>query len=1039
MQFIVFILLINISSVLAEKNSQRLVTEQPGIAVSGKVSDKTGNPLPGTTVVVKGTTIGVITDANGSFSLSVPETARILVFSFIGYKTEEVPVEKGKVYNIALAEDVHGVEEVVIVGYGTQNKATITGAISQVESTALIQTPASNVSNALVGRISGLLTTQTSGAPGFDQTNLRIRGVGTFTGLDAPLIMVDGVEAQSFNNIDPNEIETVSILKDASATAVYGVRGANGVLLITTKRGIVGKPQVSFSAQYALSRIAESQDFLGSPEWAEGYNLASAYDSYVTGVFDKKYSDADIQKYRDQSDPLFYPDVNWVDLVLKKVTTQSQYNFNINGGSDKSRYFISAGFLTKGGLFNEDVFDSGYDESIGLKRFNFRSNFDFDITKRLKLKVNFSSQIENLKGNYNPTTVQGYGQVLANLFTAPPNVSPGVWDGKIVNLTTQAGQFYQNPLPGIYGGWPFKKHNYNYLTGVMRLDYQLDFLLKGLSAHGMISYQNYNRVIKTVSRTLVTYLAFPISGGGYGLGPQVDESAFAFGEETAYTRREDFEAGLDYNRKFGDHSVTGLLLYNQSKEYPGPSLSIPRGYQGLIGRVTYDYRKRYMAEFNFGYNGTENFAVGHRFGFFPAFSAGYVISDEPFFPKNNVITYVKLRGSYGEVGNDKIGGTRFLYNPTSYVYGGYNDYALGIPGLNIARYQGAGEGTLGNPNVTWERAKKLDAGIDLVIFKNLKATVDYFHEKRDNILATPGTIPMITGTTFPAFNFGKMENWGIDGEVSFNSSYKELNYWARLIFTITDNRVIYKDEAQRPYSYLQSTGLRNGQYFGLLENGYYNTWDEVIDAYRPVSSFSNNRIQPGDFRYKDINGDGIINYDDQIPTGYAPFPNNSFGLSFGGNYKGFDVSVLFQLSTNYSHQAIKTYQKGWLESNGSTHSFVLDDSWTYEKYLAGEHISMPRVGIVQTSAHNYQTNTKWIENSAYLRLKNMEVGYSLPKRLLTKWSRLESVRIYANGYNLLNFDKLLPGEDPEVPTWDPANNEPYPIIATYNFGLNVKF
>lgn len=1006
-------------------------------AVSGTVKDESGAPIIGATIMIKGTSAGTVTDINGNFTLqNVPQGA-ILTVTYIGMASQEIAYTGSPRLDIVLQEGVLALDEVVVVGYGSQQKATVTGAVAAIENKGLLQTPVANLSNAMVGRVSGLLTTQASGAPGYDENTIRIRGVGTFTGNSAPLIMVDGIEAQTFNNIDPNEIESISILKDASATAVYGVKGANGVLLITTKRGSAGKPQISFTSQTAISTVAEPRTYMRSPEWAKGHTEATAYDSYVAGTFNPKYTEEDIQKYRDQSDPLFYPDINWVDWVLKPHTSQSQYNFNISGGQQLVKYFISLGYLNQGGLFNGDIYDTGYDEEIGYNRFNFRSNFDFDITKRLKAKVNFSSQVEHFKGNPSPSgSASNYGNYLVKLYTAPPNISPGVWDGKIVNLSTQAGQFYQNPLNRFFG-LPFQRSNSNYLTGMIRVDYEMDFITKGLSAHGTLSYQNRNSASETISKTLVEYLVFPIEGGTYGMGPQQDEGPFGFSESTSFNRREDLEVGLNYNRKFGNHTFTGLLLYNQSKSYPG-SLGIPVGTQGLVGRVTYNYKRRYMAEYNFGYNGTENFAPGKRFGYFPAYSLGWVVSEEPFYPDNKIITYLKLRGSFGEVGNDRIGGARFLYNPSAYTYGGVSNYAFGIWGLDKLNYTGAGEGTLGNPSLTWERAKKLDVGADINIGKSIRASIDYFKENRDNILANPGTVPFVVGTNFPAFNFGKMDNWGFDGEIGFNSKVGELNYWLKYIFTFTDNKIIYRDEPMRAYAYLMETGQRNGQYFGLLEQGYYNTWDEVIEAYRPASSYNSNKIQPGDFKYKDINGDGIINNDDFIPIGYSSFPGRSFGFSFGGEYKGFDLSVLFQAASNYSHAATKTFMRGWPDGNGSTLSFIYDEAWTYEKYLSGAEINMPRLGINHQYLHNFSRNTRWVENSSYVRLKNIEIGYSLPSGLLKKVG-LGSARIYVNGYNLLTFSKLHPGEDPETPTWNDSDNEPYPLMKTFNGGINIKF
>lgn len=993
------------------------------------------DPIPGVNVVEEGTTNGIITDFNGKYSINAKKGS-VLVFSFIGMTSKKVQIGDDSVINISLVPDVVALDEVVAIGYGSQTKASITGAISAVESNVLLQSPVSNISNALVGRVSGLLTIQESGAPGDDGTTLRIRGVGTFTGNTEPLVMIDGIETQNYNNLDPNEIENISILKDASATAVYGVRGANGVLLITTKRGSVGKPKVSFSAQSAMSMLASERQYMNSGDWAKGYNEALRYDSYIGGSYIPRFSEVDIQHYVDQDSPLFYPNVDWAKLMLKPSTNQSQYNLNIRGGTDRLKYFISAGYFTQGGMFDEKLYDRGFDNSIGYDRYNFRSNFDFNISKRLTAKVNLSAQIDQQTGNVNSGEAWGY--VVSKIFVCPPTYSPGIYDGKVVNLPSQMGSNLFNPLSLLFGG-PWERSANNYLNGTLRFDYSLDFILKGLSAHGTFSYQNRNGATARISKTLVEYLAFATEGGGYGLGPMTDDAPMIFSESTSFNRREDAEVGLDYKRKLGQHSVTGLLLYNQSKEFPGPSLSIPRGYQGLVGRATYDYKKRYMAEFDFGYNGTENFAVGKRFGFFPAYSLGWVLSEESFFPKT-VVSYLKFRGSYGEVGNDRIGGTRFLYNPSTYVYGGLNNYYFGMIGVNSNSYQGSGEGTLGNPGLTWERSKKLNVGFDLTLLKNIKIAVDYFEEKRDNILSNPGTVPNIVGSDFPPFNFGRMSNHGIDGEISYNGKSGKLNYWLKGVFTITDNVIEYMDESERPYEYQQRTGQRYQQTFGLVAESIYNTWDEVIDANRPMSQYSNNRIQPGDFRYKDVNGDGIINDDDQVPVGYSPFPGRSFGLSLGGDFKRFDLSVLISAASDYTKRTSHTINRGWGASAGitSTMPHVYERAWTQEKYLAGIESDFPRIAATNTSNHNYVSNTMWNENSSYVRLKNVEIGYTLTPTLLKKWG-IGSVRVYANASNIITWDKLFPGEDPEIPTYNTSNNEPYPIVMTINSGININF
>ena len=1004
--------------------------------VSGIVLDERGEPVIGASVLIPESNISVITDLNGKFTVDAPIDSKIHI-SYIGYESQEQKIKESSNLRISLSENPKNLNEVVVVGYGRQKKATITGAIASVESEKLLQSPVANISNALVGRVSGLLSTQASGAPGIDGSTLRIRGIGTFSGTSDPLVIVDGIEVQNYNNIDPNEIDNISVLKDASATAVYGVRGANGVVIITTKRGKVGKPQISYTSQFAVSTFANIRHYAGSAEYAAGYNEALKYDSYLTGVYQPKYSESDIQHYKSGDDPLFYPNTDWVKVLFKPYTTQTQHNLNVSGGTEKVKYFLSFGYFDQGGLYNEKAYNPGYDAKNEYTRYNFRSNFDFNITKRLTAKFNISTQIEEIKGIVGDrgANTQSPGFLMASIFAAPPTLSPGIWDGKIVNTVTTG--FYTNPFGAIFGNGMSKNYN-NSINGLLRFNYDLDFLTKGLSTHLQIAYQNLNSVSSMYLKPVIQYWAINLGGGDYVLAPQNQDSPYTYSETYGKRRKQDAEFGLDYSRTIGDHNIGGLLIYTQTKTYdPNLAFLVPNGYQGLVGRVTYDYKRRYLAEFNAGYNGTENFAPGKRFGFFPACSLGWVVSEEPLFPKNDIVSFLKFRGSYGEVGNDKIGGDRFLYRPTSYEYSGV--YYFGEVGSTYSPYNRSNEGKIGNPDVSWERAKKLDVGLDLSMFKDkLRITLDYFNEKRDNILANRGTIPNIIGATLPAYNFGRMENGGWDGEINYYGKVgNSFNYWIKGILTLTHNVILFQDEVKRTYAYQSQTNQRYGQVFGFIAEGVYNTWQEVNDANRPVSSFNSNKIQPGDFKYKDVNGDGIIDQFDMVPIGYSAFPEKTFGFSFGFDYKGFDVSVLFQGATDYSHLTSKKFNRGWQE-DGSAVSFLLDRSWTWEKYAAGIATDFPHISSSASQNNNYQTNTFWLEDASFLRLKNIEIGYTFKSGLINKLG-LSSVRIYLTGNNIYTWDKLLPGEDPDIPTYDAANNEPYPITKTFNGGLSVKF
>lgn len=1020
----------------------------PRIPVSGTVTDAAGDPVIGATVMLKGEAGGTATDVDGKFALTAKLPATITV-SFIGMQPVSVKVTEGGVIpTIVMHENAVAMEEVVVVGYGQQRKATVTGAISQVQTKELLQSSQANVSNALVGRLSGLLAVQKSGEPGNDQSTLRIRGVGTFasggdTDLSAPLVMVDGIETPNFNSIDPNEIENISILKDASATAVYGVRGANGVILITTKRGQNQRPKVSFSTNFAIGSFTNLREQMNAYDYALAFNESRRYDGYLTGNYAPRYSDEDIQLYKDHSDPIFHPDTDWIDMIFRKHSLQTQHNVNITGGTERVKYFASVGVFTQDGMYNHTDLIDGMDSQVKYNRFNFRTNFDFKVTSFLDIKLNVSDQLENHRG---PTQNAEY--ILANAFAHPPTSGPGIVDGKIIENLDGEYNFISNPMRILLIDDGVTKQYRNQLNVSTRVNLDLGQWVEGLGGHVTISYQNFSSHRARYYKEAVTYMAKGTKDDPVFL-PQGHDGAISASESTGKNRKTYFEGGIDYNRKFGSHELGVLALYNQSK-YHDPALAylVPNAYQGIVGRVTYNYGNRYLVEFNAGYNGTENFRAGKRFGFFPAYSLGWVASSESFFPQTPWVTFLKIRGSYGEVGNDKIGGERFLYRPTSYVYNSSvnnyaydvtnNQYFFGTVGSNYTFYRTSSEGKLGNPDLTWERAKKLNAGFDIHFWNDkIHLTADYFHESRNDILTNRSSVPTIIGASMPAYNLGRMVNWGFDGEISYFDHVGDVNYWVKGTFTFARNKIKYMDEAEKRYAYQSSTGQRYHQCFGLIAEGFYNTWEEVNDPNRPVSMWNNNKIQPGDVKYKDVNGDGRIDNYDSVPIGYSDFPEISYGISFGGNWKGFDASILFQGASHVSFNASKKSKRGFQE-DGSTVSYLKDYSWTPERYESGAEIKFPHLSADASQTHNYVNSTLWIRDASYLRLKNVEVGYTIPSTILKKLG-LQTTRIYVNATNLVTWSGLFPGEDPEIPTYSDADYEPYPIMKTVNFGLTLSF
>ena len=1031
----------NLVSFLGKKSLESPQMNLPAVIIETVVkgvvtADESGEKLPGVSIAIKGTSKGTITNVDGSYQLTVPNAQSILVFSFIGYLPVEVKVGDQKIINVGLKADTKALEEVVVVGFGTQKKINATGAISTIGTKELVQSPVANISNSLVGRMTGLFATQSGGEPGNDASKIRIRGVGTFSGNTDPLTLVDGIQVDNYNNIDPNEIESVTILKDASSTAVYGIRGANGVLIITTKRGKTGPPKISYTFNQGFNSFTDMRQMMNSYDYANNFNQALKNDTYVTGAtYVPRYSDLDLELYANGQDPIFHPSMDWADVMFKKVSTQSQHNVSISGGQNKVRYFVSAGFFNQEGLFKDtkDITDAFSPQSV-YRRYNIRSNFNFELTKRLKMSLDLSSQTETRSGNNNSTTER----VVGDVFRASPLSTPGIVDGKIVNIFTgsQNNPYVSLLYPNAAGG--LRRSYRNYLNGNLRMDYDLGDVTKGLAVHGNVAIQTYNDQQITNSKTLITYLAVKLPDGTVNYVPSTTEAQFNFSQTGTYNRRITAEFGIDYKRSFGKHNVTGLLLYNQQKTFdPALAFLIPKGYQSFVGRATYDYDGRYLAEVNVGYNGTENFAPGKRFGLFPAYSLGWVASQESFFPKNGFVTLLKIRGSYGEVGNDNIGGTRFLFRPTSYSTAG-NMYYFGNVGSTYAGFTGIREGATGNPDVTWERAVKQNIGLEMAFWKDkIKFTGDVFSEKRSDILATPQTISSITGISQPASNLGKMENKGYEFDITYIDNVGDLGYRVSANYSFARNKVLFRDEVPNRYAYQNRTGQRLGQNFGLIAEGLYNSWEEVNDPARPVYSYQNNKVQPGDIKFKDFNGDGVVDGFDAVPIGFSNLPEKTFGASLGLNYKGFDISVLFQGVGNVSHYYTR-FQKGtgFGQAPPEGSAAYMNESWTQERYDAGLPIRFPRFSV--NSNPNHEGSSYWLADASYVRIKNAEIGYKFTEGILKRLG-ISTCRVYVNANNLFTWKHVYAGIDPENTSTGDTNTEPYPLVRTINAGLNVTF
>ena len=1064
--------------------------------VSGVVQDDNGDPLYGAFVVEKGTTNGVSTDIDGKFSIVAPADA-VLEFQFIGYLTQEIQLTASEqLLLVQMETDANLMEEVVVTAFATQKKINVTGAISAVNGTDLVASPVANISNALIGNTPGVSGLQTSGEPGRNQSNIYVRGISTY-GESTPLIIIDGVEQASeqafsaFNAMDANEIASISVLKDASSTAVYGVRGANGVIIVTTKRGQVGKPVISASANFGLTSASNLQEGTTAYEYALFRNEAirNEQNAYAgnEGLSAYIYDDYDLWKFKNNRDftpqevdamthlsdaqkeqlknspALYYASRNLYKEQFSKVAPQYQANVNISGGTDKVKYFVSFGYFRQEGITNAVEYYGSNTGSV-FNRYNFRSNFDINVTDNLKITINSAGQFGETTGPGNsadPYDLSSrYKIIMQYIYDANPFISPGIVDGKLIRGFAGISGSVQNPLSGKTNSSIGEQNAlYNLLISgsgtifnslldnSIKLEHTMDYLLPNLRAYATVSYQdNYNRYVKytpsipsyTVQRNAENPNILEFFGGSMGSG--------SF-DSWGYSNWNKFyvDAGMDWFESYGKHNVSALLLAKASKyTMPSDSYNVASGIMGFVGRVTYNYDDRYMAEVNVGYNGTEQFAEGKRFGLFPAISAGWVPTAEEWFPKNEIFTFMKLRASYGEVGNDRLGAARrYYYLPNTY-YLNQTGYYLGNSDGSSANtyFSGATEGVLGNPDITWERARKYDVGVETKFFSDrLSVDFDYFYEKRDNILTTLGTIPAIYGVSsnaVPPANVGITENKGYELVLGWQDTVGDFTYSIGGDLSWSRNKIIYKAEANNPYPWMNQTGHAIGQRFGLVSDGLFNTQDEL--ANRPYNTYTSNQATLGDIRYKDLDGDGLINQNDVAPIGFPNYAQYHFNVKLHLAWKGLDLRMLLTGSANGSYYLNSGYTIPFFKNAGNAWKWQYDGRWTAEKYAAGEKITYPRAAYAATSSHNnYLTSDYWMVSTNHFKLKNVELGYTFNvKKGVLSQLNVQSLRLFMNANNIYTFKNALTpyGIDPE--TTD-GSTYLYPLTRVFTFGVNLRF
>ena len=1023
------------------------------LRVQGRVLDELGEGLIGAGVVIQGTNTGTITDMDGNFSLSVPQGAT-LEFSCVGYKTLAIQATARMTVN--MEPDTDALDESVVIAYGQQKKVTITGAVSAVSGEGLMKSPVPNVANALQGNLPGVSAVQPSGMPGADDPVIRIRGVGSLNSAE-PLVLVDGVE-RSFAQLDANEIESISVLKDASATAVFGVRGANGVILVTTKRGTTGKASVTASANAAVQTISKFIDFADSYTYGKMWNYTAITDALPMSQWPASptisdytpYADTGIRFSQDVMEhfrlgdmPTTFPNMDWIKYIMNDAAWQEQANVNVNGGTERVRYFVSAGFLNQDSLFK--TFTGNKNETFSFQRLNYRANLDIDVSKRSQVSITLGGRMQNRN-----TMGGGEGFLFRYLQGATPYAGSGIDEqGRhIISDETIVGQFDRDALSNYYN-LGYQNESTNVLNFDIQYKLDLGFITKGLDFKVKASYNSEYTARKNRQNgygTGLTYVATIVDGQEV-LRKENITWPLPYNESRGGSRNWYTEASFNYNRKFGQHNFGALLLYNQSKTYyPWDSnnslyQSIPKGYVGLVGRVTYDYATKYLLDFNIGRNGSENFAPGKRYGTFPSISVGWIPSMEPWWqPISKVVSYLKLRGSYGIVGNDNTNGARFLYLPGAWqFYTGATTVNPQRRGANFGTsggwLQAVKELTAGNPNVTWETAQKINVGMDVTFFSKLHAYVDFFWEDRKDILVSnANTLSAVTSLPSSYVNQGRVKNHGFEISLNWEDRIGDVHYNISPNVSFARNKVIEMLEVPPMYSYLSRTGLPVGQRFGyeLFEFYQPGTEERYQAAYGKPMPDQNIALKYGDCVYVDLNDDGIIDQNDQQPIGYTDNPELTFSLNTGLHYKGLDFSMLWTGADRVS----RTLNGYFRDQFGSTNTsaltqWVADNSWTEDNPNA----ILPRISFTNR-VHNNHDSRAWMINSRYIRLKNVELGYTFNKPKFMPF--FNYIRLFASGQNLLTFSKF-DGNDPEAPGSGLDFGVRYPMTRVVNMGVQVNF
>lgn len=1009
------------------------VWAQKNIVVTGIVTDAQKEPLVGVNVAVKDVPgLGAITDINGRYKIKVEQYQR-LVFSYVGFDKIEVLIKEQPVVNVTMTESAaSSLDEVVITGTGAQKKLTVTGAITTVNVGDLMHTSNGNVVNALAGNVAGVLAMQTSGQPGRNTSEFWIRGISTFGASTSALVLVDGFE-RDLDDVNIEDIETFSVLKDASATAIYGSRGANGVVLITTKRGKAGKINIDAKVETSYNTRTIT------PEFVDGYTYANMMnESRITRNQEPIYQPDELNLMRLGIDQDLYPNVDWKDLLLRDGAMTYRANVNMNGGGATARYFVSLSYLKEDGMYKtDDSLRKDYNTNANANTWNYRLNTDIDITKTTLLKVGVSGSLKK----YNE-----------------PGLSGDVWKSLMYQNPISVPVMYSNGYVPAFGTgdrtnpWVlatqtgYKEHWENTIQTNITLEQKLDFITKGLKFVGRFGFDTWNKNNIDRIKWPEQWKAerFRDENGNLVFHRMTEEQKITQSSSAEGNRKEIFEAELHYDRGFKEHHVGGIVKFNQDSQVftvgTGDDIKkgIARRHLGLAGRVSYNWNYRYFADFNFGYNGSENFADGHRFGFFPAVSAAWNVAEEPFIKKNlKWMNMFKIRYSFGKVGNDalKIGDTEYRF-PYLYTIGKGGGYNWGEYDFNNS-YDGRIYTDLASNYATWEVATKHDLGVDLAFFNDkFTATVDYFHEQREGIWMERKYLPAIVGVgSNPRANVGKVLSEGFDGNFTFRERINKVDITVRGNITYSKNTILERDEENNVYPYQMDRNYRVNQAKGLIALGLFKDYDDIRNS--PRQDFG--LVQPGDIKYKDVNGDGVINDGDRVAIGATTKPNMIYGFGVSASWKGLDVNVHFQGAGKTSFfingPTVYAFSAGdW----GNILKDVAESNRWIEHEISGTmatenpNATYPRLSY-GGNGNNYRESTYWLRNGSYLRLKTLEVGYTIPKSLVNK-IRFNNIRLFFRGNNLLTFSSFK--------LWDPelgsSTGTEYPLAKSLTFGLSVN-